>query len=158
MNLIRGVAIPALVLALCWPLQADNSFFRVLAAKPNATLEDTIKAVYMLSTGESSVENKSFEQVCDIMRQKGVVVVKDPWSKTPDRMVNRGQISYMLCKALGVRGGITMHLTGVSERYAFRECVYLNLVPAGTQWDLVTGGELVGILANAAEYQEKHRK
>ncbi len=62
-----------------------------------------------------------------------------------------------VCKALGIRGGLTMRIFGISERYGFRECTYLGLVPGGSQWDKVSGSELVGILAHAADYREKLR-
>jgi len=139
-------------------LQADNSFFRVLAAKPNATMEDGVKMLYMLTTGESSTGKMTFQEICDILSRKGII--RKSYTKNKDRLLNRGQVSYMLCKALGIKGGLTMRIFGVSERYGFRECVYLKLVPPGTQWDRVTGGELLGIMARAADYQEKnkHRK
>jgi len=133
---------------------ADNAFFRVLAAKPNASMEDAVKALYMLKVGESGVEKMTFTEICDIMKQKGLI--KASYGKDPKQLVNRGQVSYMLCKVLGIKGGLTMRIFGVSERYGFRECVYLGLMPVGSQWDKVSGSELMGILAQAAEYQENH--
>ena len=135
---------------------ADNAFFRVLAAKPNASMEDAVKAIYMLKVGESDVGEMTFAEICDIMKQKKLM--KASYGKDPNKLVNRGQVAYMLCKVLGIRGGLTMRVFGVSERYGFRECLYLGLMPVGSQWDKVSGSELMGILAQAAEYQEKHGK
>ena len=134
---------------------AEVSFFRVLAAKPNATMEDVIKAAYMLNVGESASEKMTFPKTCDIMIQKKFI--KKSHAKDPDKLANRGHVAYMVCKALGIRGGLTTRIFGISERYGFRECVYLGLMPEGSQWDKVSGSELVGIMAHAADYQEKRR-
>ncbi len=136
-------------------LHADNAFFRVLAAKPNATMEDAVKAIYMLNVKESLSEKMTFTEICDILLQKKLI--KRSYAKDPDRLVNRGQMAYMICKAIGIKGGLTMRLFGVSERYGYRECVYLGLIPAGTRADKISGSEMLGILAHAMDYREKHQ-
>ena len=49
-----------------------------------------------------------------------------------------------------------MRLFGPSERYAFRECVYLGIWERATQRDIMSGGELVGILKWATDHDEEH--
>jgi len=138
-------------------LHADNAFFRVLAAKPNATMEDAVTAIYMLKVEESPAEKMTFATMCDILRQRKLIKTK--YAKDPARLVNRGQMAYMICRAIGIKGGLTMRVFGVSERYGYRECVYLKLIPGdGTQADRISGSELLGILAQALEYQEGHQK
>ncbi len=153
------ISIVVVSVLLLWGIgssaHAEVSFFRMLAAKPNATMEDAIKAVYMLNVGESASEKMTFAEIRDIMLQKKLI--KKSHAKDPDRLANRGQVAYMVCKALGIRGGLTMRIFGISERYGFRECTYLGLIPGGSQWDKVSGSELVGILAHAADYREKLR-
>lgn len=134
----------------------DNAFFRVLAAKPNATMEDAVKAVYMLKVEESPADKVTFAEICDIMVQKKLI--KASYAKDPSRLVSRGQMAYMICRAIGIKGGLTMRIFGVSERYGYRECVHLGLIPVGTRVDKISGSELLGILAQAMEYREKRQK
>ena len=152
--IITGLLVLATGITRC--ACADNAFFRVLAAKPNATMEDAVKALYMLKLGESALGEMTFAEICDILTQKQLI--KKDYAKDPKRLVNRGQIAYMICKALEIKGGLTMRIFGVSERYGYRECVYLGLLPVGSQWDKVSGSELLGILAQAADYQEAHKR
>ena len=159
MNALKTLLIVVLLLlaqGIRTELHADNAFFRVLAAKPNATMEDAVKAVYMLKVEESPAEKMTFTEICDILLQKRLI--RASYAKDPSRLVNRGQMAYMICRALGIKGGLTMRIFGVSERYGYRECVYLGLLPAGTRVDRISGSEMLGILAQAVDYQEKRRK
>ena len=49
-----------------------------------------------------------------------------------------------------------MTIFRLSERYAFRECVYIGVWSGGNKRDRVTGGELLGLLKWAADYIEEH--
>jgi hypothetical protein len=66
----------------------------------------------------------------------------------------------MVCRALGVKGGLTMRIFGPSERYCLRECQYLELMASGgCTYQDCRGGELVSVIDRADRYKlEKEGK
>ena len=78
----------------------------------------------------------------------------DPaWEIAEGAPVDKGTIAYMLVKALGIKGGLTMSVFGPSRRYAFRELVFLRIMKGGTPGEYITGRELIDVLAAAEIYQ-----
>jgi hypothetical protein len=82
-------------------------------------------------------------------------IIEDDWRIDDSEPLTKGKISYMICQALDVRGGIWMTLFGASERYCCREAVYLNLVTPGSLHRYVTGDEMLNVLAQAVLYRER---
>ncbi|MFQ5957150.1 MAG: hypothetical protein ACE5KK_05205, partial [Candidatus Brocadiales bacterium] len=105
----------------------DTSFLRELPYKGIATYEDGCMAMAVLMKIEPS--DNSFESVTKALQEKKVVSGK--WKVEADRPLTWGRISYMMCKVLGIKGGLSMRLFGVSDRYAYRECVSKDLMPHG---------------------------
>ena len=77
------------------------------------------------------------------------------WGFEESTIVTKGTLAYMLCKTLGIRGGVTTTIFGMSRRYAFRECVYLGLLSGRTDMEYVMGRELIDALADAEVYKER---
>jgi len=127
---------------------ADTSFFRALLKKDTATFADACRIMAMLHT--KSRDAADFKDDLRLLRKAGVVPVK--LMKPKDGSVTVGELSFMLCKTLGIKGGLTMRVFGVSKRYAYRECVYLGLVPNVSPRRYISGEELVGIAGLAEEY------
>ena len=148
-----AVAVALAVVFLPAALDADNAFYRVLAAKPNATFEDAVQAFFELAA-ERSPRGMDFERQSRTLID--AKVIRDEWTQQPQAKLTRGRAAYMVCQACGIRGGVTMTIFGPSERYAFRECAYLGLWSGGNQNDYMTGGELVGVLKWAADYVDGH--
>jgi LysM repeat protein len=148
----RLVPIAAVVLLLlASAAKADNSFYRVLAAKPNAELTDAVRGFYELIAGRDAGATTFDQQAAVLIERK---VMPAAWLKSPKAKFTRGRAAYMICGACHIKGGVTMRVFGLSERYAFRECVFLGIWERGTQHDLLTGGELLGLLKWAADYNE----
>ena len=70
-----------------------------------------------------------------------------------DEAVERGTLAVALVKALKVRGGLTMQLLGATPRYAVRALEYRGVYPPSSPNQALTGGEFVGVLQKAEEYQ-----
>jgi hypothetical protein len=97
----------------------------------------------------------SYKGCALFLSQKGVI--PGGWSvtyneKTP---LTRGMLAYMLVRALGIRGGVTMQIFGPSERYALRECQKLELIEKGSAKSHVSGREFLSIMRKAGEYANK---
>lgn len=137
-------------------LEANNSFYRILAAKPNATFEDAVQAFFNLAVGtqQQQAGTASFDdQARALIDMK---IIRKKWTRKPKARLTRGRVAHMICRTCGIRGGLTMTIFGASERYAYRECVYKGVWSGGNQRARVTGGELLGLLKWAADYIEEH--
>jgi hypothetical protein len=149
--LLTAAAVVALAAST---LPADNSFYRVLGSKPNATIADAMRAFFILALDADPKGLTVAEQAQALADMK---VMRKEWADKPDEKLTRGRASYMICQVCGIKGGVTMLLIGPTERYCYRECVYLGMIAAGNQDAYVSGSELLGILAKAAEYIDGHK-
>jgi hypothetical protein len=129
-----------------------TQLIRDLAEKPVATVEDGLRMGLLLTQGVGGTE--PFEEVAAKLRGSGVI--RDRWLEKPDESLRKGRLAYIIVKACGIEGGITLRLTGVSERYALRECIFLELLERGSTGNYVSGLELLGSISRAERYLEEH--
>ena|SRR5437660_8488718 len=71
----------------------------------------------------------------------------------PNDAVTRGTLSVPIVRALQIKGGVVMHLTGPNPRYATRELQYLGLYPTSSPNQIFSGTEFVGIIGKLDDYQ-----
>jgi len=148
------VAAPLLLLAAgALGAAADsNQLVRDLADKPVATVEDGLRMILLLTQGVGVEE--PFDQVAGKARASDLV--RDKWLQKPEEPLRKGQLAYMIVKACGIRGGLTMMALGVTERYALRECIFRDLLERGSTGNYVSGLELLGSIGRAEKYLEEH--
>jgi len=132
---------------------ADNAFYRVLAAKPNATFEDAVRAFLELNV-DTDATKIPFEKQASVLAD--MKIIRPGWAEDAQAKFTRGRAAYMICRTCGIKGGLSMAILGTTERYAFRECVFIGVWEGGTQRDYMTGGELVGVLKWTADYLDLH--
>jgi hypothetical protein len=133
-------------------LQADTSYFRDLVNKGNATYADTLRVIDILVKGQDTTAT-SFEALKTELADKKIISSKWTHLKETD-LINRGEVAYMLFKALNLKGGLSVKIFGLSCRYAYRECVDKKLMVPGFPNQLLSGAELISILAEAEKYQK----
>jgi len=150
---IPPVLLCAVVVAAAPTLAADNSFFRVLASKPNATFEDACRCMAMLV--EMPVP-EDFSELKAQLAEKSIIPRKWLEEKTAEERLTRGVMAYMVCTSLDIKGGLVMHLLGPTPRYALRECIFLKLVARSAETKLVTGAELLAVLGRVEKYKNRH--
>jgi hypothetical protein len=147
-------AILLLAVASALPARADTSYFRELVNKGNATYYDAYRMMAVLESGQDTPDVK-FDELKKGLKE--LKIVPADWdAKKETEFVNRGELAYMLFKSLEMKGGLTVRIFGVSCRYAFRECVDKKLIVEGFSGQLISGEELISILAEAEKYQQKH--
>jgi hypothetical protein len=86
-----------------------------------------------------------------LLKSRGMLA--QGFNEPADAAVRRGTIAVALCKALEIKGGVTMRLLGPSDRYAARELQFMGLYPAGSPQQTFTGNEYVGIIGRIEDYQ-----
>jgi len=80
-------------------------------------------------------------------------MLPEGFNQPPDAAVQRGTLAYALCRALQIKGGVTMRVLGNSDRYATRELQFMGLFPPGSQQQTFSGTEYVGIIGKIEDYQ-----
>jgi len=132
--------------------ETDAQFFAELGYKPVATASDTARAlVILVSEGEEL--GGDYDACRRWLRQRGIL--PDGWLSEagPDEVATKGRLARLLCKALGIKGGLWMRLLGPRPRFALQECAYLDLMTRGAVYRHVQGGELVGVIDRADRFR-----
>ena len=127
-----------------------TGFFRKLHQSPQATFADTCRAMSLLFFDED--KGGDFESTRRVLIENGVVATK--WTYGAESPVTKGMISYMVCRALGIKGGVLMWTLGTSQRYGLRECTWNGIVLDGNVDQYITGGELLAVLSRAEGYKK----
>jgi len=69
----------------------------------------------------------------------------------PMQPLRRGEAAYLFHRALGIKGGLALHLLGPTERYALKELAFQGFLSGGRVNDLVSGEEFVQLVTQAVE-------
>jgi hypothetical protein len=167
---LRKAALPVLALALlvggCGrprktqpsvdPATLDDTAFQAyLADAPVVTVDEACRAMLILADGHDAT--KDWSQRSQELLRRGWI--RSAWGLHPGDMVDRGTVAFMICKVCKVYGGVDQLILGSwglgDRRYAYRELVYRELMPPGTEFEVVTGGQLVGLMGKADSLMEK---
>jgi len=155
MKRLCGVVGLAGVLLMVPALEADNAFYRDLAARRTATFEDAVRGFFELVVG-ASADDVPFDKQAQALVDMNVIGSK--WAADPKAKLTRGRAAYMICTACGVRGGVTMRVFGPSERYAVRECVFMGVWEDANPRDDLSGSELMGLLKWCIDYLDARKR
>lgn len=129
---------------------ADVAFWEGLADRPLTTNNEAFHGLVMFIQDKDA--HKTYENRVKFLKEGGYL--SSGFSGQKDEAVERGTVARILCKALDIRGGVTMTLLGPSARYGARELVYMNIMPPSTEQQGMSGIEFAGIIAKAQEYKE----
>ena len=129
----------------------DAQFFGELGYKDVATAADAARALAIF-VSEGAETGADFDAARNYLQGKGLLT---GWLKKaqPADALDKGHLASLVCRALGIKGGLWMRLFGPLPRLALRECVYLELMVRGAEYAHVTGGELVGAIDRADRFR-----
>ena len=161
-----GILAAAVLVLAAWPAasaepqageaipETDAQFFAELGYKPVATASDTARALVVL-VSEGKELGGDYDACRATLRQRGLL--PDGWLQEagPDEPTTKGHLARLICKALGIRGGLWMRLLGPLPRLALRECAHLDLMTRGAIYRHVQGGELVGVIDRADRFRAR---
>lgn len=131
--------------------ESRTAYIRRIFEKDRCSFGDACRIVLSLSKGEHT--DAPFAEVRKELVSGGAIT--ESWDSEESALVTKGTLAYMLCKTLGIKGGVTASVFGMSRRYAFRECVYVGLLSGRTDMEYVTGRELIDALTSAEVYREE---
>jgi len=123
---------------------ADIVFVNEVADRPAATVGDAL-GLFAMFYGE---RHPGFAENAALLNQKGVAVPRGLSEGDPLR---RGTLALLSARYLRL-GDSFMYAIFGTGRYAVTACVANGVMePAGGEWDILSGGELVEIVRKVAE-------
>jgi hypothetical protein len=130
---------------------AGTTWLRSLDGKPAATFEDGLRAAAVLV--DPPLVAQPWTTIKGRLMQRGIV--PSDWNYLPASTLSKGQLAYFLVEALRLDGGVMLNILSNTRRYAFRECQAQGLIVGSFHEEVVTGNELLSILAKADVYQRE---
>ncbi|MFH1023737.1 MAG: hypothetical protein V1809_10175 [Planctomycetota bacterium] len=158
MNRMLKTLVAGAILGLAAPALADTAFFRELAEKTAVTFADGYTAMVMLHGGERAPVD--YATCVQALRKANIIPASWETAFRPEDALSREKLAYMICRTVKLRGGVNLSWTRVARataletHYALRECVFLEIIPKGTEYKRLTGDELIVILDRAAEFKD----
>ena len=132
-------------------LLADTKFYRELLKKKACSNDDGARIVLaFVEHGDS--ECPPAERV---LKMKVRELLAESWEIDPAEALSADLFAFMICRALGVKGGLSARVFGLGPRTAYREAVNLRLMRANGQGRTLSGPEVLSIMARVEEYRKK---
>ena len=123
-------------------------FIHRLSSAETVSENDALRGMLMLLDGEDATG--TFEARVDNLLERKIL--DSSWDFDATRSLTRGRLAYMIYQATGIPGGITLTLTGPSQRYCLRELRYRGMMGTGWLFGQVTGLEFISALSRADTY------
>jgi hypothetical protein len=111
---------------------------------------DAMHALLLLAEGEDQAG--TFQE--RVMKLRDLEIIDPSWNVDATKPVTRGQLAYMVYQVTDVPGGLTLLLTGPSQRYCLRELQYNGMIGPGGLFSPITGMEMVAVLDRADAYMQ----
>lgn len=133
--------------------QDQMNFWHELAQRPTVDNNAAFHALLLFVDGKD--EQPNYEARVQLLKDRKMLPAS--FKDAADRAVQRGDLAVAIARALDIRGGVMMHLTGNNSRYATRELVFKGLYPKSSEYQTFTGPEFVGIIGRMDDYQRIHQ-
>ena len=75
------------------------------------------------------------------------------WDRPADESAQVGWMAVAGCRIVGIKGGLTMRLTGPTPRYATKELVFMDVIPLRTENQALSGQEFVDFVNRLGRIQ-----
>jgi hypothetical protein len=124
-------------------------FWHELAARPVTSNDEAFHGLLLYLDGDDP--NADYAARVNAMKSRGLLA--RGFDRPADEAVSRGTLAVAIARALQIRGGLMMHLTGSNPRYATRELEYLSLYPTSSPGQTFSGGEFLGIMGRVEDWQ-----
>ncbi len=148
--LLLFIFIPALAFAApanqpaAQPAVSDPIFISQIADRPQATWGDAVRFMALVAGGRLLEYAPSLQ----LLQSRGIVRGS---SREASDVLRRGALASMVARHLDLGDSLFYAIFGTG-RYAYRACVAAHIMESdGSEWDRISGSELVEIMNKAAE-------
>ena len=128
---------------------AQLDFWHELNGRSAITNNEGVHGVILMTQGTD--ETGSWEARLDFLDERGWLPdsLRD---ESPDTAMQRGTLAAILVRAMNIDGGVMMRLTDKAPRYAYREMVYLGLMPEGSEQMVLDGLDYLGVISESEDF------
>jgi hypothetical protein len=128
---------------------AQLEFWHRLADEPVTSNDDAFHGLLLFLDGADPAAD--YAGRVEALRRRRMLPAG--FAEPAEQAVRRGTLAVALSRALDVRGGVLMTLTGRTPRYALRELQYMGLFPPSSENQTFNGSEFLGVIGKAEDYQ-----
>ena len=125
------------------------SFWHALTEAPICSNDAAFHGLLLYFDGKDD----STDYAGRVAELKSRKMLAEGFNQPADVAVQRGTIAVALCRALQIKGGVSMQLLGPMDRYATRELEFMGLYPPGSPQQTFSGNEYVGIIGRIEDFQ-----
>ena len=123
-------------------------FWHTLATRPVTSNDEAFHGLLLYADGQDAAKDYA-GRVSTLKSRK---MLPANFDRPADQAVERGPLAVAICRALEIKGGVLLRLTG-AQRYAVRELQYLDLYPPSGPNQTFSGSEYLGIIGRMEDYQ-----
>lgn len=128
---------------------AELDFWHNLPGRSAVTNDEGLHGVLVFADGQDPT--RSYDARIALLKERGWVT--SGFDEAGTLAMQRGTLAKALCHVLEVKGGVMMRLTDKSPRYAARELMYLGIMGSGTEQQVLSGLDYLGVISKAQDYQ-----
>lgn len=128
---------------------AELDFWHNLPGRSAVTNDEGLHGVLVFADGTDPTRN--YKDRVALLKQRGWV--PEGFDEASNVAMQRGTLAKALCHVLKIDGGVMMHITGSSRRYATRELMYVGIMAPGTEQQVMSGLDYIGVISKAQDYQ-----
>jgi hypothetical protein len=128
---------------------ARTEFWYGLTSRPLACNDEVFHGLILYLDGTDRFETYPAR----VAALKARAMLPITFAEPADEVCDRGTLAVALVCALRINGGLTMHLFGAGPRYAVRALEYRGIYPPSSPNQGLSGGEFVGVMQKAEEFE-----
>jgi hypothetical protein len=130
---------------------ARMEFWHQLSDQPLTSNDDAFHALLLYFDGKDDAA----DYAARVERLKSRGMLAKDFAGAADGAVDRGTVAVAVAQGLGIKGGLTARMFGMSPRYAVRALQYQSLYPEESSPNQTfSGAEFVGIIGRVEDYQQ----
>ena len=123
-------------------------FWHTLATRPVTSNDEAFHGLLLYADGQDAANDYAGR----VKTLKSRKMLPTKFDRPADEAVERGPLAVAICRALAIKGGVMLRMTG-TQRYAVRELQFLELYPPSGPHQTFSGSEYLGIIGRMEDYQ-----
>jgi hypothetical protein len=131
--------------------EAQMDFWHSMASKKLATHREAFHGLILYLDNKDA--SNDFAGSLELLKSRKIIPVN--FTGGENEAITQGTLAVAICHVLKIKGGVMLHMLADEPRYAHRELQYLNVFPAGSANQVVSGAELVGIIGKLEDYSKQ---
>ncbi len=130
-------------------VSAELDFWHSLPDRSAVTNDEGLHGVLLFADGTDTA--RTYAERVVLLKERGWLSAD--FDEAGNVVMERGTLAKVLSHAMDIDGGVMMRLTSKSRRYSTRELVYLGIMGAGTEQQVLSGIDYIGVISKAQDWQ-----